>query len=75
MQEPLLKNSHELKIGQKVRVVDEEVLEQWNGIHGEQERNLDGYIADIDGQDICIQVRPDKHFGVFWNIDFSVNLK
>lgn len=72
MQEPLLKNSHEIEIGQKVKVVDKEVLEQWNAIHSDQAAFLEGYISDIDGQDIEINVQPDKKFGFYWNIDFSV---
>jgi hypothetical protein len=74
MQEPLLKNSHELQIGQRVRVVDEDVLKQWNGIYDDDARSLIGYIHDIDEQDICIQVRPDVQFGNFWNVDFSVKV-
>ena len=72
MQEPLLKNSHEITIGQKVRVVDKDILEQWNAIYSDQAGYLEGYISDIDGQDIEVNVRPDKKFGLYWNIDFSV---
>jgi hypothetical protein len=72
MQEPLLKGSHELEIGQKVRVVDTDILEQWNAVYSDQAGHLVGYISDIDEQDIQISVRPDVKFGFFWNIDFSV---
>jgi hypothetical protein len=72
MQELLLKNSHEIKIGQRVRVVDKDVLESWNSMYSEHKAHLEGFISDIDGQDIEIDVRPDVKFGLFWNVDFSV---
>jgi hypothetical protein len=72
MPEPLLKNSHEIKTGQKVRVIDKEILESWNELYSEHRAYLIGYVSDIDDQDIEIDVEPDSKFGLYWNIDFSV---
>ena len=72
MQEPLLKNSHEIEIGQKVRVLDKEVIEAWNAMYDEQVKHLLGIISEIDGHDIRVHIQPDSAFGYYWNIDFSV---
>jgi hypothetical protein len=83
MQEPLLKNSHNIYIGQAVRVIDNDVIDLYsrflpNG--SPTPESLNGVITDIDGEDI--RIRADVVYPTEsgtesidlggWNINFSV---
>jgi hypothetical protein len=80
LKEQLLRvnNSHELVIGQVVRIVDKDLLEGIVSITGkENNSHILGVIEEIDGEDIRVSVHlgdPDQSGYDFsgWNLDFSV---
>jgi hypothetical protein len=82
MQEQLLKNSHDIYIGQKVKVVDDDVMELFHACHPDAEEDyIFGYIKDIDGEDVYIkcEIPYETNDGKLeyanvsgWNLNFSV---
>jgi hypothetical protein len=70
--EQLLKNSHDIYIGQQVRVLDRDVLDILDAYRGEVHEYAMGTIMDIDGEDIKIKIETDLGDVGGWNLDFSV---
>jgi len=79
MEEQLLKNSHDIYIGQRVKIVDKDVLDLYEELTSQRD-GLYGTITDIDGEDIRIKCEASYYneycAGVVdlggWNISFSV---